>query len=61
MDKKEFTLRATIENGKSQKGTEYEYLNLQLTKDYSKRVFLEQSELLLMKLEDNKLIFPQGK
>lgn len=49
MNNNEFTLKGTIKQGVSQKGNEYTYLDLQLDKDYSKRVFLEKAELLILK------------
>lgn len=50
---KEFTFKGTIEKGVSQKGNEYEYLNLKITDDYSKRIFLEEAEKILL-LNNNK-------
>lgn len=55
MNNKEFTFKGTIEKGVSQKGNEYEYLNLKLTDKYSKRIFLEEAEkVLLEEAEKNK-------
>lgn len=50
---KEFTFKGTIEKGVSQKGNEYEYLNLKITDEYSKRIFLEEAEKILL-LNNNK-------
>lgn len=48
-DKNEFTLKGTLKTGTSQKGNEYTYLELHFDKDYSKRVFLDQAEIVLLK------------
>ena len=60
MNNKEFTLKCTIEKATSQKGNEYEYLNLKITDTYSKRVFLEGAEKELL-LNNNKPVNPFGK
>ena len=49
MNTEEFTLKGTLKTGTSQKGNEYVYLDLQFDKDYSKRVFLDQAEIILLK------------
>lgn len=49
MNEKEFTLKATLKQGTSQKGNDYTYLDLKLDDDYSKRVFLESAEIVLLK------------
>lgn len=49
MNNEEFTLKGTLKTGTSQKGNEYVYLDLQFDKDYSKRVFLDQAEIILLK------------
>ena len=51
----EFTLKGTLKTGTSQKGNAYTYLDLQFDKDYSKRVFLDSAEIILLKksVEDN--------
>ena len=49
MNNDEFTLKGTLKTGTSQKGNEYTYLDLQINKDYHKRVFLEQAEIILLK------------
>lgn len=48
MNNKEFNLKGTIKKGVSQKGNEYEYLDLKLVDGYSKRVFLEEAEKILL-------------
>ena len=48
-NKEEFTLKGTLKTGTSQKGNEYTYLELQFDKGYSKRVFLDQAELVLLR------------
>lgn len=60
MNKQEFTFKGTIEKAVSQKGNEYEYLNLKITDTYSKRVFLEGAEKELL-LNNNKSTNPFGK
>lgn len=57
MNNKEFTFKGTIEKGVSQKGNEYEYLNLKITDDYSKKIFLEEAEKILLK-NSNKSVNP---
>jgi len=57
MDNKEFTLKGTIEKGVSKQGAEYEYLNLKLTPDYSKKVFLDNAEKVLL-VNSNKTFDP---
>lgn len=60
MNNDEFTLKGTLKTGTSQKGNEYTYLELRLNKDYSKRVFLEQAEIVLLKTQsDDILPFPK--
>lgn len=49
MNNEEFTLKGTLKTGTSQKGNEYTYLELRFDKDYSKRVFLDQAEIVLLK------------
>lgn len=59
MNNEEFKLNGTLKTGTSQKGNEYTYLELHFGKDYSKRVFLDQAELVLLKkLNDNNNPFP---
>lgn len=55
MNNEEFTLKGTLKTGTSQKGNEYTYLELRFDKDYAKRVFLDQAEIILLKkaTEDN--------
>lgn len=54
----EFTLKGTLKTGTSQKGNEYTYLELQFDKDYSKRVFLESAEIVILKKSiNNKMPF----
>lgn len=60
MNNKEFTMKGTIEKGVSQKGNEYEYLALKITDDYTKRVFLEEAEKVLL-LINSKTSNPFGK
>ena len=60
MNNQEFTFKGTIKKAVSQKGIEYEYLALKLTDNYSKRVYLEQAELLLL-LSNSKSNLPFGK
>lgn len=60
MNNKEFTFKGTIKEGTSQKGNVYKYLELKITDNYSKRVFLEEAEMLLL-LSDNKSANPFGK
>ena len=60
MNEQEFTLKGTIKKAVSQKGNEYEYLELKITNTYSKRVFLEQAEKELL-LNNNKPSNPFGK
>lgn len=51
-----FTLKGTLKTGTSQKGNEYTYLELQFDKDYSKRVFLESAEIVILKKSiDNRM------
>lgn len=54
MNNQEFTLKGTLKTGTSQKGNEYVYLDLQFDKDYSKRVFLDQAEIILLKKSTEK-------
>ena len=54
MNNDEFTLKGTLKTGTSQKGNEYVYLDLQFDKDYSKRVFLDQAEIILLKKSNEK-------
>lgn len=54
MNNQEFTLKGTLKTGTSQKGNEYVYLDLQFDKDYSKRVFLDQAEIILLKKSNEK-------
>ena len=49
MNTEEFTLKGTLKTGTSQKGNSYTYLDLQFDKDYSKRVFLDSAEIILLK------------
>ena len=49
MNNEEFTLKGTLKTGTSQKGNEYTYLELRFDKDYAKRVFLDQAEIILLK------------
>lgn len=60
MNNQEFTFKGTLKQGVSQKGNTYEYLDLKLTDNYSKRVYLEEAEKLLL-LKDNKTTNPFGK
>lgn len=60
MNNQEFTLKGTLKTGTSQKGNEYVYLDLQFDKDYSKRVFLDQAEIILLK-KSNEKTNPFGK
>lgn len=60
MNKQEFTFKGTIEKGTSQKGNEYEYLSLKITDNYSKRIFLDEAEKVLL-LNSNKSSNPFGK
>lgn len=60
MNNQEFTLKGTIKKAVSQKGNEYEYLELKLTDGYSKKVFLEEAEKVLL-LSNNKSSLPFGK
>lgn len=48
MNAEEFTLKGTLKKGTSQKGNEYTYLDLKITEDYSKPVFLDRAEILLL-------------
>lgn len=57
MNNKEFELKCTLKTGTSQKGNEYTYLELQFDKDYSKRVFLDQAEIILLKKATEKSSF----
>ena len=43
-------LKATLKEAVSQKGNSYYYVSLMITPNYEKKVFLEQSELELIKL-----------
>lgn len=62
MNNKEFTLKCSLEKGVSQKGNDYEYLNLKITDTYSKRVFLEGAEKeLLLSNQNNKSSYPFNK
>ena len=49
MNNEEFTLKGSLKTGVSQRGNEYTYLELRFDKDYTKRVFLDQAELVLLK------------
>lgn len=60
MNNQEFTLKGTLKTGISQKGNEYVYLDLQFDKDYSKKVFLDQAEIILLK-KSNEKTNPFGK
>lgn len=60
MNNQEFTFKGTIKKAVSQKGNEYEYLELKLTDSYSKKVFLEEAEKVLL-LTNNKSNLPFGK
>ena len=53
MNTQEFTLKGTLKTGTSQKGNEYTYLSLKFDKDYEKRVFLDQAEIILLKKSIN--------
>lgn len=53
MNDEVFTLKGTLKSGTSQKGNEYTYLDLQFDKDYSKRVFLDSAEIVLLKKTKN--------
>ena len=44
------TVIGELKIGKSKAGKEYTYIELQITPTYSKRIFLENSELELLKL-----------
>ncbi len=57
MNNEEFTLKGTLKQGVSQKGNEYTYLELKFDNDYSKRVFLDQAEIILLK-KSSKTIDP---
>lgn len=58
MNDNEFTLKGTLKTGTSQKGNQYTYLELQFDKDYSKRVFLDSAEIILLKKSnDNEMPF----
>lgn len=46
-------VKATLETRTSKKGNVYEVLVIKLTDTYEKLVFLEQSELELLKLSSN--------
>lgn len=61
MNNKEFTLKGTIKKATSQKGNEYEYLDLKLTDGYSKRVFLEEAEKVLLLSNDKNASNPFDK
>lgn len=54
-------LKATLETRISKKGNEYQVLVIKLTDTYEKRLFLEQSELELVKLANSKKDLPFGK
>ena len=60
MNNQEFTFKGTLKQGVSQKGNTYEYLDLKITDTYSKKVFLEEAEKLLL-LSNNKTTNPFGK
>lgn len=49
MENDVFTLTGTLKKGTSQKGNEYTYLDLKLDNAYSKRVFLDSAEIVLLK------------
>lgn len=55
MNNNEFNLKGTLKSGTSQKGNPYTYLELKFDKDYSKRVFLDSAEIILLKksIENN--------
>lgn len=61
MNDKEFTLKGTIKTATSQKGNEYKYLDLKLTDIYSKRVFLDEAEKVLLMSNSTKSSNPFGK
>lgn len=61
MNNQEFTLKGTIKTATSQKGNEYEYLDLKLTDTYSKRVFLDEAEKVLLMSNNTKTSNPFGK
>ena len=56
MNNEEFTLKGTLKTGTSQKGNEYTYLELRFDKDYSKRVFLDQAEIVLLKKQSEEVM-----
>lgn len=61
MNTEEFNLKGTLKTGTSQKGNEYTYLDLQFDKDYHKRVFLDQAEIILLKKSVEEVSFPSFK
>lgn len=62
MNNEEFKLTGSLKKGTSQKGNEYTYLELHFGKDYSKRIFLDQAELVLLeKYISNNSSFPNLK
>ena len=61
MNNQEFTLKGTIKKATSQKGNEYEYLDLKLTDTYSKKVFLDEAEKVLLMSNTTKTSNPFGK
>lgn len=50
-------VKATLETRQSKSGNPYEVLVIQLTPDYEKLVFLDKSEIALLKLSSNKDTF----
>ena len=46
-------VKATLETRQSKKGNDYQVLVIKLTDSYEKLVFLEQSEIELLKLANN--------
>ena len=60
MNNQEFTFKGTIKKSVSQKGNEYEFLELKITDNYSKKVFLEEAEKILL-LNNNKSTNPFSK
>lgn len=52
-EEKEFDLKGTLKIGTSKTGNEYTYLELKLDNDYSKKVFLDSAEIVLLKKSNN--------
>lgn len=46
-------IKTDIKTGTSKKGNEYIYLDVELVPNYHKRVFLDNAELALVKLNTN--------